>query len=204
MPTQTDCFASVFSDSAWASKATFIQCSTLGSMVYRGEEAPTPGQHFCPSHLERDRAAQKEACCLFGRTKTWNRVLGFLFCFIWREGSCVNYLIMIFFCLQKKKLASDWSPKPRGGNEKTRVSLWLAGHPPFDRLLATAGTCDSFLPLLYRWMPAFSFSPRSPSPGHLELGNNSRLPCQNTAWKWVHSYPHLQSWSQDFLPRSDV
>lgn len=70
--------------------------------MYRGEEAPTPGQHFCPSHLERDRAAQKEACCLFGRTKTWNRVLGFLFCFIWREGSCVNYLIMIFFAYRKR------------------------------------------------------------------------------------------------------
>lgn len=86
----------------------------------------------------------------------------------------------------------------------TRVLPWLAGHPLFDRLLTTAGTCDSFRPILYRWTPAFSFFPWRTSPGHLELGNDSRLPCQNTAWKWVHSYPHLQSWSQDFLLRSDV
>lgn len=86
---------------------------------------------------------------------------GFWSCFIWKGLSQLvghNY-----FCLEKKEINLTEVQSQRGGNERTCVFLWLAGHLLFDRLFIVAWTCDGFRPLLYCWLHTFSFSPSSPS-----------------------------------------
>lgn len=62
------------------------------------------------------------------------------------EGGELCQLVgLTYFCLEKNKLLTEVQSQ-RGGNEETRVFLWLAGHPLFDRLFTTAGACDSFRP----------------------------------------------------------
>lgn len=72
----------------------------------RGEGSPTPWSelHFCPSHLERDRGAQKEACCLLGRTKGWGKESwAFGLVLFAGKGAVCRLVDHNYFCLEKKK-----------------------------------------------------------------------------------------------------